>query len=111
VAEQQNLMSQQIRANGQAIANLTLRHLVKEDQYLSDTSTSIVYEEEPDLHNVFANGKKPMKVSMSKSHKDHPPNANRESVPRNSLPKIQFPTFEVSNPQIWFDNCENYFSM
>jgi hypothetical protein len=106
-------MAQQIRADGQAVANLTLRHLEKEDQYLSDTSTTVIYEEEEehDLHNVFAKGKKLVKASTSKSHKYLPPNHSREPVPRNSLPKIQLPTFEGDNPRNWFHNYEHYFSM
>ena len=99
MAEQQNVMVQQIRANGQAVANLTLRQLEKEDQYLSDTSTSVVFEEEdPDLHNVFAAGKKPMKTAMPRNYKEHHPSHSRETIPRNSLPKIQFPVFEGKNP-------------
>jgi hypothetical protein len=102
-----------VRANGQVVANLTLKQFEKDDQYLKDTSTiaNSEQEEDQDLLNIFAKGKKPMKMSMSKSHKDHPPNHSKESVPRNSLPKIQFPTFEGDKPPIWFGNYENYFSM
>ena len=84
----------------------------KEDQIFSDDSGSVVFEEDEDgFQNVFAKGKKNTKPSSSKPHKHYNEQHTKDTIPHHSLPKMQFPTFDGEHPKIWFDNCENYFTI
>ena len=45
-AKDQQLIAQQVKANGQALAQLTLRHMAVEDNSFSSSSESLLFEEE-----------------------------------------------------------------
>lgn len=47
-AAQQEFISQQVKANGHAVAQLTLHQFDREYQLFSDGSASVVFEEEED---------------------------------------------------------------
>jgi hypothetical protein len=94
------------------VAQLTLQQFNKGDQIFSDDSGSVVFEEEEDdFQNVFAKGKHTTKPSSSKPHKHYNEQHTKDTIPHHSLPKMQFPTFDGEHPKIWFDNCENYFTI
>lgn len=109
--EEQRLIAKQVQANGQAVASLTLwtmeTEAVSEHQ---DDASIIFYEEENDFQNIFAAKKKSeFKAESSKHPRHHRDHHHKENLPNYSLPKIQFPKFDGSQPKIWFDNCANYF--
>ena len=110
---EQDFISQQVKANGQAVARLTLKNFEKEEQFLSDDAMSEFFEDDEaeDFDNVFANGKKPAKASVFKPHRHNNDPPPKNSLPHQSLPKMQFPTFDGQHPTIWFDNCDNYFTI
>ena len=104
---EQRELAKQVKANGQAVAHLTLRQFDTEEAYLSEGSV-LAEEEEVMFENVFAKGKKTAEPSKHfKQQKHHP----RESLPHHTLPKMHFPSFDGSQPKIWVDKCLNYFSI
>jgi len=82
-----------------------------ENEALSENSdaVSILYEEEP-FQNIFAKGKHEFKPGTSKQPRTNH-DSHKESLPHHTLPKMQFPTFDGSNPRIWIDRCDNYFNI
>lgn len=123
VVSDQKLITKQVKANGQAVAQLTLRQFEDEAQSASGSSVSMIFEEEAPFTNVFANdrGKGPFKPSSSKQPPpkfDEPKKINKEDnttkkdqLPHHVLPKMPFPQFARDNPKIWLNKCTNYFSM
>jgi len=104
---EQRELAKQVKANGQAVAHLTLRQFDTEEAYLSEGSV-LAEEEEVMFENVFAKGKKTAEPSKHfKQQKHHP----RDSLPHHTLPKMHFPAFDGSQPKIWVDKCLNYFSI
>jgi len=77
----------------------------------SDDVLVIFDEEEQELQNVFAKGKHTFRPRTSRQHRKHVDQSKNESLPHHSLPKIQFPKFDGTDPKIWFDNCVNYFTI
>ena len=65
-AAEQQFIAQQVRTNGQAVAQLTLQQFDKEPQEFSDGSVSVIFEEEEDFLNVFAHTNETHKPSTSK---------------------------------------------
>jgi len=67
----QKYIAEQVQANGQAVAQLTLCQFEDEAHSVGDSSVSIVFEEEAPFTNVFADdkGKNTMKPGTSKQHK------------------------------------------
>ena len=109
--EQQKMIAQQVRANGQAVASLTLRQMEKEAVSDHSDDVSVIFEEADDFQNIFAKNKTDFRPGTSK-HPTRPDERTRqEALPHHSLPKIHFPKFNGSNPKIWFDNCANYFTI
>jgi hypothetical protein len=68
-ATQQDFISQQVKANAQVVARLTINQFDKEELLLSDGSMSGSFEDEDagDFDNVFAKGKNQLK-SLSPNH-------------------------------------------
>jgi hypothetical protein len=64
--EDQKLIAKQVQANGQAVANLTLRHM--ENEALTDNSenNSVVFDDddEPTFQNVFAKARKKTRLAL-----------------------------------------------
>lgn len=110
--KEQKLIQQQVQANGQAVAQLTLHQFEDEVQSDSTGSQSLVEDaEEEDLLNVFAKQKGPTKAEHSRAHKYKPDHHHQESVPHHALPKMYFPKFDGTQPKIWLDNCTNYYTI
>ena len=107
---QQDFISQQVKANGQAVARLTLKQFDREESLGSEGSSSEVLEDE-EFQNMFGKGKAPYKPACSHQPKHQVDNHRKDDLPHHSLPKMQFPSFDGVHPTIWFDNCENYFSI
>jgi hypothetical protein len=105
--EAQRVMSQQVQANGQAVAALTLRTMEAEAQYDNSEEKSILSEEEPSFTNVFGKEKDIVEPSRKSKNKREQPKI--DSLPHHTLPKMPFPKFDGSSPKIWIDNCTNYF--
>jgi hypothetical protein len=110
--EEQKKIVQQVQANGQAVANLTLKQMERETlSDHSDGGSMLFDEEEMDFQNVFAKGKKTFMAGPSRQPRQHREQPRKESLPHHALPKIHFPKFDGSSPKIWFDNCINYFTI
>jgi len=110
-AAEQQFIAQQVRANGQAVAQLTLQQFDKEPQEFTEGSVSAIFEDEEEFQNVFAHTKDTHKPSTSKQPRHTQHHTKKEDLPHHTLPKMQFPTFDGENPKIWIDNCENYFTI
>jgi len=106
---QQRLIAKQVQANGQAVAQLTVRQFENDHSSVSDGSV-IANEEDHRFENVFADrGKAQMQTGPS-HHPTQPRSTQRsESIPRHALPKLLFPTSDGSQPKVWLDKCLNYF--
>lgn len=108
---EQHMITQQVKANGAAVAQLTMRQFDHEDAYADDDSVSIVFEEQEDFHNVFARDKGPHKPESSKTKKPPPRTGKSDKLHNQSMPKMHFPKFDGTNPKIWKDNCKSYFEL
>lgn len=105
----QRFIVEQVKANGQAVAQLTLRQFEQEDGNLSEGSI-IADDDNALFENVFAaKGKYTLKPGASHTQKNHQPPLKTELVPHHALPKIHFPTSDGTQPTIWLDKCLNYF--
>lgn len=84
-----------------------------EKEVASDSSDhdSMLYEEEPKLHNVFAKGKRATRPTPFRSPRQHHASTSKEALPHHALPKMQFPKFDGSCPKVWIDKCNNYFNI
>ena len=54
---EQYMIAQQVKANGAAVAQLTMRQFDNEAAYDDDDEVSMVFEEKESFHNVFAKDK------------------------------------------------------
>lgn len=104
----QRFIAQQVKANGQAVAQLTLRQFEREAGFVSDGS--VVADNDTMFENVFAKGKTNTKPEHSHQFKHMPP-PKKDNLPHHSLPKMHFPYFDGVQPKIWLDKCNNYFSI
>jgi hypothetical protein len=123
VASNQKFIAEQVKANGHAVAQLTLRQFDDDAHSTGGSSGSVVFEEEARFTNVFVDdkGKGTYKPSSSKCPPpkfDAPKKTNKEDnnpkkdrLAHHTLPKMPFPTFTGGNPKIWLNKCHNYFSM
>lgn len=132
VASNQTLITEQVKANGHVVAQLTLRRFAEEALSDSASSGSVVFEEEAPFTHLFADdkGKNTMKPSSSKKKEpkfdDYKKSTHREpkakdtrditsqkqdKLPHHVLPKMQFPSFFGENPKLWITKCHNYFNM
>ena len=97
----QQTLSQQIEATGQAAANLTLNHT---------RPSSPTSEPSSPHHRRFTAG-------TSRSTPHHPSarvsmhSHEGEGPIRAVLPKLSFPHFDGSDPTIWKDKCVDYFTL
>lgn len=111
-SKDQQFIAQQVQANGQVVAQLTLRQFEEEDRSNSLGSESLMYDEEGiEFQNVFGRNKAPSKSPRSKTYKPKHETTPEDAVPHHALPKMHFPKFDGSHPKIWIDNCTNYFSI
>lgn len=105
----QRFIIEQVKANGQAVAQLTLRQFEHDVEAVSEGSM-IADDDTAMFENVFADkGKHTAKPGPSHNFKTHPPPPRSESIPHHALPKIHFPTSDGTQPTIWLDKCMNYF--
>ena len=89
----QQFIAQQVRANGQAVAQLTLRHFEEENRSISHSSSSLVHEDEEEhFQNMFAKDKSIKKPEQSKYHRSKMEHDKGEGVPHHALPKMFFPS-------------------
>jgi hypothetical protein len=82
-----------------------MEHDMQSDQ---SESKSVLFDEEQSFDNMFATKEAEHKLGTSKGHKRH---THRDTLPHHALPKMQFPTFDGSQPKIWIDKCLNYFNI
>jgi hypothetical protein len=111
------MIAQQVKANGAAVDQLTLRQFDQEDHYHEDVQDSVLFdEEEPHFENVFATKQDAFKSSSSKAKPpplkhDKNKEVKKASLPNLAMPKMHFPKFNGTNPKVWRDNCESYFTL
>jgi hypothetical protein len=122
---EQHMIAQQVKANGAAVAQLTMRQFDSEPIFdvEDDEDASIVFDEKDSFHNVFAKQKQPEKPESSKPKRPPPKKAPREEhrekekgdktekLPSQAMPKMLFPKFDGTDPKIWRDNCQSYFDL
>ena len=75
---EQHLIAQQVKANGAAVAQLTLRHFEHEGPFEDDSLVSIIFDEEQQFENVFVKDKGPHKPETSKTKKPPPSTTRRQ---------------------------------
>jgi hypothetical protein len=119
----QKLIAEQVKSNGHAVTQLTLRQFEEDAHSVGTDFVSIIFEEEAPFTNMFADekGKSSFKPGTSKQHKHHfdqprkesrdDPTLKKEQLPHHALPKMPFPNFAGDNPKIWINKCNNYFAM
>lgn len=108
---EQHMIAQQVKANGAAVAQLTMRQFDHEAHFDDDSAGSMVDEEPESFENVSAKNKGTHRPVPSKKPKPPPKTVKKPSLPTQSMPKMQFPKFDGENPQIGRDNCESYFEL
>ena len=91
-AAKQQFIAQQVWANGQAVAQLTLQQFDKEPQEFSDGSVFAIFEDEEEFQNVFAHTKHGHKPSTSKQPR-HTQNHTKRGPPtshpsQNAIPNL-----------------------
>jgi hypothetical protein len=108
----QRFIAQQVQANGQAVAQLTMCRFEEEDISDSTGSESLIDDDEDhDLQNVFAKQKATHKPGHSRIHMHKGEHKHADTVPHHALPKMYFPKFDGTTPKVWIDNCATYFSV
>lgn len=105
----QKLIAQQVKANGQAVAHLTIKQFDHDAESVSDDSG--IQDEDVMFENVFAKQKGTDKAEPSFQYRQPHQTPKRETLPHHTLPKMHFPTFDGTHPRIWLDKCRNYFSI
>jgi hypothetical protein len=111
-SQEQHMIAQQVKANGQAVAQLTLRQFQTEAKQEEDSDGAFdILDDDASFKNVFAHSKDKAKPEPSKSKKFHRPPADSTKLPKHAIPKMPFPIFDGTDPKIWKDNCESYFEL
>ena len=105
----QQFTAQQIKANGQAVAQLTMRQSEHEASSISEGF--VIADEDIMFENVFANCKHKTKPEPSHQYRTTKPPPKKESLPHHTLPKMHFPASDGTQPKIWLDKCNNYLSI
>ena len=96
----QQFIAQQVRANGQVVAQLTLRQFEEEKSSASHGSSSLVYDDEEEhFQNMFAKDKNLQKPKQSKYHRSKLEQDKEERVPHHALPKMFFPSLRAFIPK------------
>lgn len=107
---EQNFIAQQVRANGQVVAQLTIRQFEAEDRSDSDGLDLVLFDEEENpFSHAYVKDKGPSKTTFSKNHKPKPDPHKSDHLPHRTLPKM--PKFDDTHPKIWIDKCLNYFEI
>ena len=90
-----------MQANGQVVAQLTLRQF-DEEGFVDSTSSESVIEDEDDqtFHNVFGKDIDNAKPHHSKGLRHRGEHKSTDSVPHHALPKMFFPKFDGTDPKI-----------
>ena len=107
---EQKVMSKQVQANGQAVAQLTIRQMDMENQSNHSADGSVIFEDD-DFQNIFSKDKKVEGHGSGHRHKHHREHPGKDELPHHTLPKLLFPKFGGTTPKIWFDDCVNYFTI
>ena len=111
-SQEQHMIAQQVKANGQAVAQLTLRQFSHEAKMEDGNDTdSVLFEDEISFKNVFADHKTAHKPEPSRLKKPHHSSGDKTSLPRHTILTMQFPVFDGNDPKIWKDNCKSYFEL
>lgn len=118
------MIAQQVKANGAAVAQLTMRHFDAEPIFDNEEDDdSMVFDDKNSFHNVFAqkkHGEKPesSKTKQFRTHKTFKEDAkaynktgHSDKLPNTAMPKMIFPKFDGTDPKIWKDNCQSYFEL
>jgi len=108
---EQRMIGQQVKANGAAVAQLTLQQFDHHRQSDADEEGSEIIEDNDTFHNVFASDNGKVKPESSKTKKPPPKPGKKEALPRQAIPKVPFPKFDGTDPRIWNDMCHNYFDL
>ena len=108
---EQHMIAQQVKANGAAVAQLTMRQFDNEAAYDDEDGVSMLFEEKASFQNVFAKDKGTAKAETSKVRRPQPRSGRRDTLPSQAMPKMQFPKFDGTDPKIWKDNCQSYFEL
>ena len=128
---EQHLIAQQVHANGEAIARVTLRQMEdatnhtagpkydEEPRFDEDDLDSLLLDEHTSFQNVFATQKNKSKAEPSRrprleikpEPKEAVPKQDKQASPKHTIPKMNFPDFDGSDPKVWLDNCYSYFEL
>ena len=128
---EQHLIAQQVHANGEAIARVTLRQMEdatnhtagpkydEEPRFDEDDLDSLLLDEHTSFQNVFATQKNKSKAEPSRrprleikpEPKETVPKQDKQALPKHTIPKMNFPDFDGSDPKVWLDNCRSYFEL
>jgi len=134
--EEQHKIARTVEANAIAIARATLGKPEKAPMeearptfdtgpvFDDDDMDSILFGQEQSFENPFAGQQKPDKGKSFKPIKTdhnasgsgkqdyHHQGQNQEQrLPKNIMPKMDFPDFYGTDPKIWLDDCKDYFDM
>lgn len=101
IRDAQRVISQQVQANGQAVAALTLRQMEEEAHSNQSDLSSTNSDGSPSFDNLFAKDMTVTKPGTSKHHnKPHNEPQGHQALPHHALPKMHFPKFDGTNPKI-----------
>jgi hypothetical protein len=78
---EQHMIAKQVKANGVAMAQLTMKQFEHENKFEDDSSSSPVEEEQENFENVFAKNKGTLKLEPSKKTKPPPKFDKKISLP------------------------------
>jgi hypothetical protein len=110
-SQEQDMIAQQIKTNGAAIAQLTMRQWEDDAKYDQDDNTSLLSEDNVSFQNVFGKDNHIPKPEPSKQPKSFPKQNKKEQPSKHAMPKMNFPIFDGSDPKVWLDNCLSYFDL
>lgn len=116
-SQEQHLIAQQVKANGQAVAQLTLRQFESEAKYDTmakddnEDNASLLFDDHESFHNIFGKDRTIPKTEHPKSSKFPFKHDKKDTMPKHSMPKMNFPVFDGSAPKVWIDNCHSYFEL
>lgn len=100
-AKDQQFISKQVQANGQAVAQLTMRQFEEDNKSAGSQSESLESDDEtPSFQNVFSKSKMSYKAEPHKYQKPKLESQRIDSVPHHTLSKMYFPKFDGNHPRI-----------
>ena len=92
---EQHMIAQQVKANGAAVAQLTMRRFDHKVHYENGDAVSMLFDDTKTFHNVFAKEKGTTKPESSKAKKPPPKIDKRDSLPHQAMPKCISPPLMV----------------